>query len=303
MAGLSYFHVRGGSGTTAGTCQLDNVRIGTTWADVTPTCISAGVSNPSDESTSPGQTATFSVTGSGTDPTYQWQTNYGGGWENISGATNARYTTPPEVLTDNGLQFQCIVTAPCNGSTATSAAATLTVANCVAAAVSNPTNVTVSPTQTATFSVTPTGTSPTFQWQTNNGGAGFGNFGRGDQFELHHSAGSVERQWLAIPMRRQRGLRGRFFRDLGARNSVRGLQPAGSHGPEPINPSLPGKRRASPSQAAAPSRLISGRTTPPVPLSTYPARPIRVIPRRRNRLPPITSNSSALSAWPAIVLR
>jgi hypothetical protein len=174
-AGLAYFHVRGGaSSDISGIMQMDNLRIGSTWADVTPTCTAAGVSNPSNQSVSPGQTATFSVTGTGTSPAYQWMTNNGpSGWVNINGATNDSYTTVPEVLADNGLQFECAVSVACDDTTTNSAAATLTVTACVAAAVSNPTNVTVSPSQTATFSVTPTGTSPTFQWQTNNGGGWF----------------------------------------------------------------------------------------------------------------------------------
>jgi hypothetical protein len=170
-AGLDYFQVRAGSGgNAAGTCQIDDVRIGTTWADVTPTCMAAGVSNPANEATSPGQTATFSVIGSGTSPTYQWLTNNGlSGWVPIAGATSSNYTTRPEVLADNGLQFECAVSVACDNTTTNSAPATLTVQTCVAAAVTNPGDQTVAPTQTATFTVTPTGTSPMLQWQTNNG--------------------------------------------------------------------------------------------------------------------------------------
>ena len=47
---------------------------------------------------------------------------------NISGATNATYTTPPLTLANNGLQYQCVVTAaPCSGTTATSSIATVSV--------------------------------------------------------------------------------------------------------------------------------------------------------------------------------
>jgi hypothetical protein len=173
--GLGFFQIRGGSGTTAGILLMDNVRIGSTWADVTPTCITAGIStNPAPQAVSPGQMATFTIGATGANPTYQWQTNNGGGWTNIVGATNVSYTTAPEVLANNGLQFRCIVSVACDSSSVTSAAATLTVENCVSAATTNPGDQTVNAGSTATFTITPTGTHPTFQWQLNNGG-GFAN--------------------------------------------------------------------------------------------------------------------------------
>jgi hypothetical protein len=170
-AGLDYFQIRAASaGGAAGTLQMDDVLIGTTWADVTLTCVTAGTTVPANQSVSPGQTATFSVTATGSSPTFQWQTNNGSGWVNIGGATSTSYTTPPEVLADNGLQFRCIVNVACDNSSVTSAAATLTVQTCVPAGTSNPTNQSVDVGDTAAFSVTGSGTSPTYQWQTNNGG-------------------------------------------------------------------------------------------------------------------------------------
>ena len=172
--GLQYFQVRGGTGATAsGALIMDNVRIGTTWADVTPTCVTAGVSTPANEATSPGSTATFSVIATGSSPAFQWQTNNGvSGWVNIGGATSSSYTTPAQVGTvNNGLQFRCTVSAACDNSSVTSAAATLTVATCVPAGIAtSPTNITVNALDTASFSVTASGSSPTYQWQTNNGG-------------------------------------------------------------------------------------------------------------------------------------
>src|SRR3974390_2034990 len=87
-------------------------------ADIANTSVSLGA----------GQTTTFSV-GAGTTslPTYQWQTNNGAGWVNIASATNASYTTVPLPLADTGLQFQCAITAPCDGSSVTSSVATVSV--------------------------------------------------------------------------------------------------------------------------------------------------------------------------------
>jgi hypothetical protein len=53
-----------------------------------------------------GQTATFTVVATGTAPlNYQWQK----GGTNISGANSASYTTPATTLTDNGSQFDVVV--------------------------------------------------------------------------------------------------------------------------------------------------------------------------------------------------
>jgi Immunoglobulin I-set domain/PQQ-like domain len=113
-----------------------------------------------------GQTATFSVTATGTAPlTYQWQKNGG----NISGATAASYTTPATVAGDSGAKFDVVVSNTAGSQT--SAMATLTV-NAVAVAptiTTQPANQTVTVGQTATFSVTAAGTAPlTYQWQKNS---------------------------------------------------------------------------------------------------------------------------------------
>ena len=234
IAGLSYFQIRGGASGAAGTIQLDNIRVASTWAEVAPTCISAGTTDPANQSVSPGQTATFSVTGSGLNPTYQWQTNHGGPFVDITGATSSSYTTPAEVLGDNGEQFRCVVNVACNGSSVTSAVATLTVQTCVAAGVTDPANQTVDAGQTATFSVTGTGTSRTYQWQTNNG-AGWVNVSRSDQFELHNGDGAGSERGSAISLRRQRRLRWWFFRDLGSGNAPCGLHHRGRHEPAKSN--------------------------------------------------------------------
>ena len=63
-------------------------------------------SHPANKTVTLGQTATFSVTASSTQPmTYQWLKN----GSNISGATSASYTTPVVVAGDNGATFRCSV--------------------------------------------------------------------------------------------------------------------------------------------------------------------------------------------------
>src|SRR3984957_1233316 len=121
-------------------------------------------SQPANQSVSVGQTATFSVTATGTAPlSYQWQKNQ----VNIPGATSSSFTTPATTLADSGTSFQVIVTNPI--SSVTSNAATLTVnAGGGPSITTQPANQTVSVGQTATFSVTATGAAPlSYQWQKN----------------------------------------------------------------------------------------------------------------------------------------
>jgi hypothetical protein len=85
----------------------------------TPPSISA---QPANQTVIAGQTATFTVSATGTAPlTYQW--NLGG--SPISGATSASYTTPAATTANNGSKFT--VTVSNSAGKATSNAATLTV--------------------------------------------------------------------------------------------------------------------------------------------------------------------------------
>jgi hypothetical protein len=79
------------------------------------------VTQPANQSAVLGQTATFSVTASGSSLSYQWNKN----GSTVSGATSASYTTPATVDGDNGAKFTVVVSD--SGGSVTSAAATLTV--------------------------------------------------------------------------------------------------------------------------------------------------------------------------------
>ena len=69
-----------------------------------------------------GQTATFTVTASGTAPlSYQWQK----GGTSISGATAASYTTPATTLTDDTATFQVVVSNSAGSVTSNSAKLTV----------------------------------------------------------------------------------------------------------------------------------------------------------------------------------
>jgi hypothetical protein len=142
-----------GSGTTDSTsgigriyidqgfdADIDELRISTDWADVTPTsvCNGAGISSgatPAAQTANIGSTASFSVSATGNAPTYQWQVSTDGGttFNNVStgtGGTTPNYTTGALASPDNGNQYRCVVNVTCGGgSSATSAVATVTVIN------------------------------------------------------------------------------------------------------------------------------------------------------------------------------
>jgi hypothetical protein len=109
--------------------------------------------------------ATFSVVASGTAPlSYQWRRN----GAPIGGATGSSYVLSPTAVSDNGAQFDVVISNA--AGSVTSAAATLTVnATPVAPSVTTqPANVTVIEPASATFSVVATGTAPlSYQWRRN----------------------------------------------------------------------------------------------------------------------------------------
>jgi len=129
----------------------------------TPPAITA---QPQNQSVAAGQPATFSVTATGTAPlNYQWQKNS----SNIASATNSSYTTPAITLGDNGATFDVVITNTAGTITSSSATLTVNAAPVAPTITAEPQNQSVSAGQSATFSVTASGTSPfTYQWQKNS---------------------------------------------------------------------------------------------------------------------------------------
>jgi len=119
---------------------------------------------PADNTVTAGQTAKFTVTATGATPLkHQWMKN----WVNISGATNASYTTPATTTADNGALFAVVVSNVAGSVTSNNA--TLTVNSTIPPSITTqPADKTVRAGQTAKFTVTTTGTTPlTYQWTKN----------------------------------------------------------------------------------------------------------------------------------------
>ncbi|WP_353068520.1 hypothetical protein RBB75_14690 [Tunturibacter empetritectus] len=116
---------------------------------------------PANQAVTVGQTATFSVTATGTAPlTYQWSNN----GTAIAGATSSTYTTPATAIGDNSSKFT--VTISNSSGSANSNPATLTVTIGLPVITTQPVSVNVCDNASATLSVTATNAG-TYQWSLN----------------------------------------------------------------------------------------------------------------------------------------
>jgi len=117
---------------------------------------------PGNKSVKEGASATFRVTAVGDAPlTYQWRKN----GSDIADATGSSYTTPPTVATDNNSLFSVVITNAAGSVISNDAKLIVRTAPTITAP---PVNQRVSAGQTATFSVTASGTTPlTYQWRKN----------------------------------------------------------------------------------------------------------------------------------------
>jgi hypothetical protein len=88
---------------------------------------------PANASVTTAQTATFTVTATGTSLTYQWQEFAGSSWANItngapySGATTATLTITTPSASLNGYKYRCVVSGTCSPTATSDGNATLTV--------------------------------------------------------------------------------------------------------------------------------------------------------------------------------
>ncbi len=120
---------------------------------------------PAGQQVTVGQTATFSVVATGTEPLkYQWVRN----GTAIKGATVSSYTTPPTTASDSGAQFGVWVSNPRGSVSSSAAVLTVNGAPVAPSITTQPAGQTVTAGQTAAFSVVAMGTAPlSYQWRKN----------------------------------------------------------------------------------------------------------------------------------------
>ena len=139
------------------------------WVDVVfnsaPAVAPSITTQPASQTVTAAQTATFSVTASGTAPlNYQWLKNGAA----VSSGPSASYTTPATTTADTGAQFTVAVSNSAGKVTSNAATLTVNAAPAAPSITSQPASQTVTAGQTATFSVTASGTAPlNYQWLRN----------------------------------------------------------------------------------------------------------------------------------------
>jgi hypothetical protein len=158
---------------------------------VNPTVTSPAITaHPVNKTVTEGQTATFTVTATGTAPlTYLWQRSNNGGstWTPISGQTKNSCTTPATTMSDNGARFRCVVTNA--AGSATSNAATLTV---------TPTIATIGVNDFANYRVFQRDIGGTSKSVTVSGTYSNMNWNRVDARILHHGTSTTVVDWTTI---------------------------------------------------------------------------------------------------------
>ena len=146
---------------SAGTAISSHATLTVTANAVPPTV----TTQPQNLSVLPGASASFWVSATGTSPlTYQWKKN----GSDIPGATTSSYSTPPASNADSGALYSVVVTNSAGTVTSGAASPTVTAAAVAPAITSQPENQSVTAGQSASFSVSTTGTFPfSYQWKKN----------------------------------------------------------------------------------------------------------------------------------------
>src|SRR5881409_1886790 len=123
------------------------------------------LTQPSSQTVTAGQTASFTVAATGTAPlSYQWNKN----GTAITGATSSSYTTPATTNSDSGAQFTVVVSNTAGNVTSNAATLTVNAAPVAPSILTQPSSQTVTAGQTASFTVAATGTAPlSYQWNKN----------------------------------------------------------------------------------------------------------------------------------------
>ncbi len=168
MNGYTYKVIVSGTCTPPVTSSIATLNVNTAPA--------IGGSQPANQTTCVGSSASFSVSGvTGAGLSYQWYRNSGSGFQPlqdtgiITGSTTASLHISGAYASMNGYTYRVIISGTCSPSL-TSSSATLTVNTLPAIGGSQPINQTVCAGGNASFSVSGvSGTSVTYLWYRNNG--------------------------------------------------------------------------------------------------------------------------------------
>ena len=137
-----------------------------------PESVPTVLTQPADQSVVVGSAATFSVSAAGAAPlSYQWAGSPDGiTYTDIVGATSASYNTGPTTLAQSGTRYRVVVSNSLGSDTSSAARLTVTPVVVAPAITMQPSDQTVTAPATATFNVTATGTTPSYQWQSSSDG-------------------------------------------------------------------------------------------------------------------------------------
>jgi hypothetical protein len=148
---------------------------------LTVKCSGGLVSQPQNVTVTDGNSASFSITTSGQANSFQWQANTGTGFINLSnGGVYSGVNTASLIISNagssmNGNLYRCIVIS--GTCTEISESAELKV-KCAGGVVSQPQNISATEGSNASFTVSASGTSLSYQWQLNTG-SGYFNLSNG----------------------------------------------------------------------------------------------------------------------------
>ena len=135
-----------------------------------PETVPTVLTQPADQSVVVGAAAVFSVGAAGAAPlAYQWSSSADGvAFTEIAGATNSSFDTGATALGQSGTFYRVVVSNSLGSVTSSAAQLTVTPAPVAPAITVQPADQTVTAPATATFSVTATGTTLAFQWQSSS---------------------------------------------------------------------------------------------------------------------------------------
>ena len=135
-----------------------------------PESVPVVLTQPADQSTVVGSSATFGVAATGAAPlAYQWAGSTDGTtFTAIAGATSTSYSTGATALNQSGSFYRVVVSNSLGSATSSAARLTVTPVVVAPAITVQPADQTVTAPAPATFNVTATGTAPAYEWQSSS---------------------------------------------------------------------------------------------------------------------------------------